>query len=81
MTDELTEFILDRLTTDGYVTSDYIMGAWLDVAAIRMHERLNDLKEEGKIRSDATGMLWRLKKDRFKPLKYPVPEEVWNDGS
>jgi len=61
MTDELTEFILDRLTTDGYVTDDYIMGAWLDVAAIRVHERLEQLKQEGRITRSPDGVRWKLR--------------------
>jgi len=68
--DELTEFILDRLTTDGYVTDVYLMAAWLNIAGIRMHERLEQLKEEGRISCSPDGVRWQLK---F--TGYPVSEE------
>lgn len=78
--DELTEFILDRLPPDGYVTDAYLMAAWLNIAGIRMRERLAELKAEGRIKcsQEQDGVRWKL---RPKPLKYPITEEVVSDGT
>lgn len=59
--DELTDFILNMLPTNGYITYDCIVQNWLDVAAVKVGVRLKELEAEGKIRSDPDGTRWKLR--------------------
>jgi len=59
--DELEAHILDILPSHGYLTLDAIIQSWLDIAAVKVRETLEHLKEEGRIRSDLGGTRWKLR--------------------
>jgi len=76
---KLAEWILDELSSTGYLTTDCIAKVWMiDVGEALMRETLERLEKEGKIKSLNDGTRWKLQP---RSRKYPVPEEVMSDGS
>jgi len=59
--DELADHILDILPSHGYLTLDAIIQSWLDIAAVKVRETLEHLREAGRIRSDPDGTRWKLR--------------------
>jgi len=57
--DELTEFILEALPSTGYLTFDAIVQQWINTAATKVYERLEQLEAEGRVKSPKEGR-WRL---------------------
>ena len=58
--DELELFLLALLPSNGYLTLDAIVQAWIHAdTAVKVHDRLKQLEANGRVKSPKEGQ-WRL---------------------